>query len=307
MGQGLLLTALQHGVNVLAKPIPIPRPFVPSLQDRVSGRVVLVTGASSGIGRSLALRVAAAGATTVVTARRADNLAEIVGEIQALGGIAHAITADLASPDGVDAVASAVLGRFGAPDILVNNAGRSIRRTVAAAEHRLHDYERTMRLNYLAGVGLTLRLLPGMRRRGSGHIVHSSSVGVQGNFPSFSAYVGSKAALDAFLRIAAIESLADGVAFTNVHLPLIDTEMISPSNWSGFSTLTVAEAADLMVSAIRRRPRTLNSPMGSLNALGYAVLPGVVSWLQNLMHRRLEQNHAHLVGREPPYSATARA
>lgn len=278
---------MRQSINVLTKPVPIPRLGTPSLAERVSGRVVLITGASSGIGKRLAERVAGAGATAVVTARRADELDRLVQSIEATGGKAHAVVGDLSTEEGINEVAQAVLDRFGAPDVFVSNAGRSIMRSVAESEHRLHDYERTMRLNYLAGVGLTLRLLPEMRRRRSGHVVHSSSIGVLSNLPTFSAYIGSKAALDAFFGVAAIESLRDGVHFTNVHLPLVDTEMIAPTDWSGFASLTVDQAADMLIDAIRRRPRAVNNPLGSMYLAAESVAPRTLHRLQNLMFHEI--------------------
>ena len=250
-----LRSAMRHSINTLTKPAPTFRFRTPSLSDRVAGRVVLITGASSGIGRRLAERVAASGATTVVTARRAEELAELVRTIEVAGGTAHAVVGDLASETGIDEVSETVLDRFGAPDVFVSNAGRSIMRSVAASEHRLHDYER----------------------------VHSSAIGVLSNLPTFSAYIGSKAALDAFFRVAAIESLRDGVEFTNVHLPLVDTEMIAPTDWGGFASLTVDEAADMLIDAIRRRPRSVNNPLGSMYLAAHAVAPGTLSRLQNAM------------------------
>ncbi|MGV0633247.1 SDR family NAD(P)-dependent oxidoreductase [Mycolicibacillus trivialis] len=287
MAAGLYPTVMRHTINALTRPLPIPRPFTPSLRDRVEGRTVFITGASGGLGRRLAERVAEAGATVVVTARRGDELDELVDRIRAAGGTAHAIPGDLATGDGVDAVAAAVLDTVGAPDVFVCNAGRSIRRSIADAEDRLHDYERTMAINYLGGVGLTLRLLPAMRRRGGGHVVHSSSIGVPSNLPTFSAYVGSKAALDAFFRIAAIESRSDGVRFTNVHLPLIDTDMAAGSDWDGYSRLSLDEGTDMLVDAIRRRPHQLNNPLGSLTALAYATMPGTFTRLTSRMHRQV--------------------
>lgn len=268
-------------INMLTPPRRLPNPFVPSLADRVDGKVVLITGASSGIGRALAERVGDAGATVVLVARREDQLNEVVRAIKERGGTAHAVAADLSTADGVDHVADVVLAKFGAPDVLVNNAGRSIMRTMAEAERRLHDYERLMRVNYLAGVGLTLRFLPGMRERGCGHIVHSSSIGVLGNLPQFSAYVGSKAALDAFLKIAEVEGCADGIRISNVHIPLADTDMASSPDLTSYTRLTLEQVTDMMVDAIRRRPRQLNNPLGSLYALIYAVMPGPVVRVQN--------------------------
>lgn len=287
MAPSPLRTAMRYSINALTKPVRVPRVGTPSLADRVAGRVVFITGASSGIGRRLAQRVAGAGATAVVTARRADELDRLVREIEATGGTAHAVVGDLSTEEGINEVAQAVLDQFGAPDVFVSNAGRSIMRSVAESEHRLHDYERTMRLNYLAGVGLTLRFLPGMRSRRSGHVVHSSSVGVLSNLPTFSAYIGSKAALDAFFGVAAIESLRDGVRFTNVHLPLVDTEMIAPTDWSGFASLTVDEATDMLIDAIRRRPRAVNNPLGSMYLAAHAVAPDTLRLLQNTMFHEI--------------------
>ncbi len=279
------MRAVRHMINVLTKPVSVSYPWTPTLSERVGGRTVLITGASSGIGRRLAERVAEAGARAIVTARRADELDDVVREITVRGGIAHAVPGDLSTSDGADAVANEVLERFGAPDTLVLNAGRSIMRSLADSEHRLHDYERTVAINYLGGVGLVLRLLPGMRARGSGHIVHSSSIGVLGNLPEFSAYVGSKAAMDAVLRIAGIESRADGVRVTNVHLPLVTTDMIAPSDWSQYASLTLEEGVDMVVDAIRRRSREVNNPLGILYRDSYRVLPGFVSRVQNDYYR----------------------
>ncbi|QCH24468.1 SDR family NAD(P)-dependent oxidoreductase [Mycobacteroides salmoniphilum] len=279
------MRAVRHMINVLTRPVSVSYPWTPTLSERVGGRTVLITGASSGIGRRLAERVAEAGARAIVTARRADELDDVVREIAVRGGIAHAVPGDLSTSDGADAVATEVLERYGAPDTLVLNAGRSIMRSLADSEHRLHDYERTVAINYLGGVGLVLRLLPGMRARGSGHIVHSSSIGVLGNLPDFSAYVGSKAAMDAVLRIAGIESRADGVRVTNVHLPLVTTDMIAPSDWSQYASLTLEEGVDMVVDALRRRSREVNNPLGILYRDSYRVLPGIVSRVQNDYYR----------------------
>jgi len=253
---------------------------------------VLVTGASSGIGRGLALRLAGAGATVLVTARRQAELDTVCSEIADAGGVAHALAADLATDDGIDGLADRVLAGHGAPDILVLNAGRSIKRSIARSEHRLHDYDRAMRLNYLGAVGLTLRLLPAMRERRSGHVVTSSSVAVQGDVPRFSAYVASKAALDAFTRVAAVECLADGIAFTTVHLPLVDTEMIGPTAWDGFTALTVDDAVDMLCDAIRRRPDHVGTLLGTAATFGTTMTPGLARQALHRFHRALPDSKA---------------
>lgn len=277
--------ASRRAINALTRPNIVPRPFAPTLAERLAGRTVLITGASSGIGAGLAERVADAGATVLVTARRAEQLERVCTSIKDRGGLAYALPADLSTDEGVNALADLVLAEHGVPDVLVNNAGRSIRRSVARSEHRLHDYERAMRINYLGAVGLTLRLLPGMRARGSGQVVHSSSIGVQADLPRFSAYIGSKAALDAFTRVAAVECLSDGVRFTTVHLPLVDTEMIGPTGWDGYASLSVDEAVDMMAEAIRRQPDHVGTQLGALAALGTRFTPKSARRSLHLFHR----------------------
>ena len=111
----------------------------------------------------------------------------------------------------------------------MNNAGRSIRRSIALSYDRFHDFERTMQLNYFGAVKLIIGLMGHMRERGVGHIVNISSIGVQTNPPRFSAYVASKAALDAFTRVVSSEVIGDGVTFTTIHMPLVRTPMIAPT------------------------------------------------------------------------------
>lgn len=277
-------------INTLTR--PHRRPFGPRLSSRVRERTVLITGASSGIGRGLALRLAREGATVLVTARRAAELDALCSEIASAGGVAHALPADLATDDGIDALADRVLAEHGAPDVLVLNAGRSIRRSIARSERRLHDYERALRINYLGAVGLQLRLLPAMRERRSGHVVTSSSLGVQGDLPRFSAYIASKAALDAFTRIAAVECLADGIAFTTVHLPLVDTEMSGPTGWRGFRALPIDDAVDMLCEAIRRRPDHVGTMLGTAVTFGNAVTPGFSRQLLHGFHRAMPDSPA---------------
>ncbi|MEV6071386.1 SDR family NAD(P)-dependent oxidoreductase [Nocardia sp. NPDC052001] len=279
-------------INTLTPPRRLPSPFGPELRDRVHGKTVLITGASSGIGRGLAVRVAAEGALTIVTARRATELADVVTEIRDAGGQAFAIVSDLSTDSGVDQLADEVLAEFGAPDILVNNAGRSIRRSIANSEHRLHDYERTMRTNYLGAVGLMLRLLPPMRRRGSGQVITSSSIGVVADLPRFSAYIGSKAALEAVVRVAAVECLSDGVVFTNVHIPLVDTDMIGPTGWGGYTALPIEDAVEMMVDAIVRRPNQLENPLGAAALWTNRLAPGLARRGLHHFHRMIPDSPA---------------
>ncbi len=186
------------------------------------GRHVIITGASSGIGRASAVAVAARGATVFALARNGEALDELIAEIRAAGGDAHAFTCDVTDPAAVEHTVDDILGRFGHVDYLVNNAGRSIRRSVIASTDRLHDYERLMAVNYFGPVRMVLALLPHWRERRFGHVVNVSSAGVQAGNPKYSAYIPSKAALDAFAEVVGTETLSDHITFTNIHMPLVE-------------------------------------------------------------------------------------
>ena len=256
------------------------------LAERVAGGVVVITGASSGIGRAAALRLAAAGATTVLVARSVEGLEAVRDEIEAGGGSAHVEACDLSHFPDIDGLVERVTRRFGAVDVLVNNAGRSIRRSTALSYERFHDFERTIALNYLGAVKLTMGLLPEMRRRRRGHVVNVSSIGVQANPPRFSAYVASKAALDAWTRVVASETTGDGVAFTTIHMPLVRTPMIAPTRiYDAFPIISPEEAAELICDAVRRQPKRIDTRLGTFAELSYAVAPKLVD---ALLHRAYE-------------------
>lgn len=152
-----------------------------------------------------------------------------------------------------------VLAEHGAPDVLINNAGRSIRRSAIDSVDRLHDYRRTMAVNYFGPVGLMLGFLPGMKQRGSGHIINISTWGVPaGTMPKFSAYAGSKAALSIVGRSIGVESAEDGIAVSTIYFPLIRTPMIAPTaEYARLPALTSEQAASWITHAVRHRPEEL--------------------------------------------------
>jgi short-subunit dehydrogenase/thioester reductase-like protein len=251
-------------------------------RDRVRDRVVMVTGASSGIGETLAKKLGARGATVILVARGAESLEMVRKEILDAGGTAHVHPADLSDLEDVDRLLEEVLGQHRRVDILVNNAGMSIRRSVSLSYDRMHDYQRTMQLNYFGAVRLVLGLLPGMRERGYGHIVNISSIGVQTNTPRFSAYIASKAALDAFTRSIGTEIVDDGVAVTTVHMPLVRTPMIAPTTiYKAFPALTPDDAADMIISAIDDRPKRKATTLGTVGQISYAIAPKAVDAVMN--------------------------
>jgi short-subunit dehydrogenase len=246
-----------------------------SLEDAVGGRNVMITGASSGIGKATAVNLGLAGGNVLLVARTEEKLRQVAKEIERKGGNAFVHPCDLTDPDDIDRMAAAALERHGHVDILVNNAGRSIRRSVRQAYKRFHDYQRTMQVNYFGPVKLLLDLLPVMRERKSGHIINVSTIGLQTNVPRYSAYLASKAALDAFSRSVAAEVIEDGVHFTTVYMPLVRTPMIAPTKiYDRFPTLAPEEAANLIAEAIRKRPKRIATPVGNLSQLSYALVPG---------------------------------
>ena len=230
------------------------------LREAVSGKVVLVTGASYGIGEACARRLAGAGAVVLLAARSEDRLVDICADVSRRGGTAQAYPMDLADPERVDALAAAVLERHGHVDVIVNNAGKSIRRSIGLSYNRFHDFERTIAVNYLGPVKLLLALLPSMRRRHTGHIVNVSTLGVRmPPAPRWAAYQASKSAFDVFLRTVAVEAAADGVTTTSIYMPLVRTRMSAPTPELRYVPgLNPDEAGGLVCKAVVERPEVIS-------------------------------------------------
>ena len=249
---------------VAGRPLPSP------LRDEV----VMVTGASSGVGEATALEVARRGATVLCVARRRPELDRVVAQVRADGGTAHGYCCDLTDATAVDALLARVVAEHGRVDRLVNNAGRSIRRSLELSYDRVHDFERTMAVNYFGPVRLTLGLLPGMRSRGHGHVVNVVTWGVQLKAPKFAAYIASKTALDSFARIAGREAWHDGVTFTNVRLDLVRTDMIAATDaYRRAPAKTPEQAAAMVVRALEDRPVTVSTLAGRVGEVLNLVAP----------------------------------
>ena len=253
-----------------------------SLKGKVRNKVVLITGGSSGIGLSTAQRVAEAGATTIIVARGEEELFKARDAMKKDGGKVFAYTADLADMASCDALVKQVLDEHGHVDVLINNAGRSIRRSIEASYDRFHDFERTMQLNYFGSIRLIMGFMPKMTERRKGHIINISSIGVLANSPRFSAYVASKAALDAFSRCAQGELSGKGISFTTINMPLVKTPMIAPTKmYDSVPTLSLEEAADLLVKAIIEKPSRIATRLGIFSALVNAVAPKAYEVVMN--------------------------
>ena len=261
-----------------------------SLEGRVGGKVAVVTGASSGIGKATAIKLAEAGAIVVVAARKPTKLEKARKEIEAQSkGQVHAYTVDIANMEDCDRFAREVLADFGRVDLLINNAGRSINHSY----DRFHDFERTMQLNYFGSLRLIMNFLPGMEQNRNGHVINISSIGALTMPARFSAYVASKSALDAFSRCAASEFSDCNVYFTTINMPLVRTPMIAPTKiYENVPTISPEEAADMVVEAVIHRSKRIATKLGIFGQVVHAVAPKVAEIVINTGYRMFPDSAA---------------
>ena len=264
-----------------------------TLKGTVAGKVVLVTGGSSGIGLAAAHKFAEAGATTLICGRDQDKLDEACAEARARGYAFIAYSADIADMADCDRFVQLLIDNHGGVDFLINNAGRSIRRAIESSYDRFHDYERTMQLNYFGCLRVTMGLLPGMVEKRKGHVVNISSIGVLTNAPRFSAYVASKAALDAWTRCASSEFADQGITFTTINMPLVRTPMIAPTKiYNNVPTLSPEEAADMIAQACIFKPVRIATRLGITGQLLHALVPRVAQITMNTSFRMFPDSTA---------------
>jgi NAD(P)-dependent dehydrogenase (short-subunit alcohol dehydrogenase family) len=278
-----------------------------TLRGQVAGKVVLITGGSSGIGLAAALKIAQAGASTIVCGRNEAKLAQARLLAQGQGCALQTFAVDLSRPEETERLVQWLVSTHGGVDILVNNAGRSIRRGIESSYERFHDFERCMQLNYFGALRLTMGLLPAMVARGRGHVINISSIGVLTNAPRFSAYVASKAAMDAWTRCASSEFADVGVKFTTVNMPLVRTPMIAPTRlYNNVPALSPDEAADLVVEAIIHRPARIATRLGMAGEVLDAVMPRIAQIIMNTAFRMFPDSAAargEAAGKPEPLTA----
>jgi NAD(P)-dependent dehydrogenase (short-subunit alcohol dehydrogenase family) len=264
-----------------------------SLRGHVRDKIVVVTGASSGIGHAVSMMMANAGAKVILVARGEEKLAESLEEIKSMGGKAWSYSCDISDLEACDKLIDDIVEDHGQIDVLVNNAGRSIRRAIAHSCDRFHDFERTMQLNYFGSLRLILRALPGMSARKTGQVINISSIGVLTNSPRFSAYVASKAALDAFSRCASAEYSDTGIAFTNINMPLVRTPMIAPTKmYDNVPTISPDEAAQFIRQAVIYRPQRIATRLGVFAQTLHAVAPKIAEIVMNSAFRMFPDSSA---------------
>ncbi|GAB2877283.1 SDR family oxidoreductase [Pseudoduganella ginsengisoli] len=264
-----------------------------TLRGQVAGKVVLVTGGSSGIGLAAAHKLAEAGAITIICGRDEAKLAEAKKEVEERGFELITYAADLSDMADIDRFAKVLLENHGGVDVLVNNAGRSIRRAIESSYDRFHDFERTMQLNYFGALRLTMALMPSMTAKKRGHVINISSIGVLTNAPRFSAYVASKAALDAWTRCASSELQDLGIKFTTINMPLVRTPMIAPTKiYQNVPTLSPEEAGDLIAEAIVWKPVRIATRVGIFGQVLHALMPRVAQIVLNTTFRMFPDSEA---------------
>ncbi len=266
-----------------------------TLKGQITGKVILITGGTSGIGQATAMKIAAAGTAkaVIVCGRDQEKIDETLKLAKKLGVKVSAYPADVADEAGCKAFCAMLETKYGGVDILVNNAGRSIRRAIEASYDRFHDFTRTMDVNYFGALRITLGLIDGMVKKKKGHVINISSIGVLTNAPRFSAYVSSKAALDAWTRCAASEFADRGVSFTTINMPLVKTPMIAPTAiYNNVPTLSPEEAADMIIRAIVYKPVNIATRLGTSMQVLHALAPRIAQIVMNTSFRMFGDSDA---------------
>lgn len=226
------------------------------LKKQLAGKTVLITGASYGIGECLAECLAETGAHLLLVARTAEKLLEVKNRVEAKGGHADIFPCDLTKTAEVEALVEELNRLPDGIDIFVSNAGKSIRRSIFDSLDRLHDFSRTMNLNYFGPVQLMLALIPILVAR-QGQVINISAINVLlPPMPMWAAYQASKSAFDQWFRAVAPELNARGISPTTIYLPLVRTRMIEPTRaYKNMPAMLPEHVAQLIGHAIYSRRR----------------------------------------------------
>lgn len=219
--------------------------------------VIVITGASRGIGEALALRLMSAGATLFLISRSEDALRRLSDEGRKRGCKVMYRAVDLRDRKALDALCCELQELFPSVDYFFCNAGKSIHRSVSDAQERLHDYDRTMDVNYRSLVALSLALLPALRKA-KGQIIYSSTVStLYPAAPGWSAYHASKSAANVWCETADAELSKDGIRVKIAYLPLVHTAMSDVNEtYRKMPAMSASSAAKVLVNLSRSRCST---------------------------------------------------
>jgi short-subunit dehydrogenase len=242
-------------------------------------RVVIITGASSGIGWALAKELAAQGAKLGLLARRGEELQKLTGEIRAMGRPAEYAVADVRERQPLIDAIRALEAKLGPCDVLIANAGIGSTNTID--DLNVKGTEKVIQVNLFGVIYSIEAVLPGMRQRGAGQIVALSSLAAYKGLPSAAAYCASKAGLNAYMESLRIQLHGIGVAFTTICPGFIRTPMVE-NNKSMFLIMSAEKAARKMARAIRKRTKVYNFPWITTR------LMKLCNWLPDwLLHRTM--------------------
>ena len=257
-----------------------------TMQEELGGKHVLITGASSGIGRATALKLAAAGGVPLLVARNVEKLEEVRAEIVAGGGTAYVYAADLSDMESVDRLLERVLADHRNVDMLVNNAGRSIRRSIALSYDRFHDFERTMQLNYFGAVKLIIGLLPHMRERGFGphrQRLLDRRTGLPASLLGLRRLEGGARCVHPRGHLRGDRRRRD--VHDDPHAA-VRTPMIAPTKmYDAFPTMTPDEAGDMICEALRARPKHMGTKLGTFGEVMHSLAPRVADQILHVAYR----------------------
>ena len=221
------------------------------MQSGATGRVAVVTGASKGIGRAIALELAAVGTDLVICARGVDALEAVAADIRAAGRAVEVVGADVSTPAGAALVLARAEARFGRVDVLVNNAGKGAPKPML--ELTEDDWHASFELNFMSAVRLALGCVPRMRRQGGGRIINiSSRVGRQPD-PYFAPYAAAKAALINFTKNLANAFSKDGVLSNCIVPGLVHTEAVEEAAQES-ARATGKTVEEVFAATLAKRP-----------------------------------------------------
>lgn len=246
-------------------------------------RVVLITGASSGIGRALAAEFGRRGASVALLARREEELLKVAGEVERAGGRALVLPADVRDADEVGAAVARAVELWGRVDVLVANAGISA--VLPASELNAKEAGDIIAVNVVGAINSVAAVIPSMVERRSGHLVAISSLASYRGLPKSSAYSASKAAMSTLFESLRVDLRKSGVYVTTVHPGFIRTPLTARRKRLPF-LVEVDAAARKIVDAIERRKKTYAFPWQ---------LAGVVrllKYLPNAVYDRIASNNA---------------